>query len=95
VSLTPVLGALAGLGFALCGVPAAYHTARAGRSVGTPVLTAWLIFGSGIAMYLYLLLTYGFNPLLAVNYLVEVVSWAVVLKYHYFPRSKLIGFVQM
>jgi uncharacterized membrane protein (DUF485 family) len=42
-----------------------------------------MIFIGGIAMYLYLFLTYGFNPLLAVNYAIEVVSWGVIVAYHY------------
>lgn len=79
------LGALAGIGFALCGVPAAWRCYRAGNANGVPILTAWLIFVSGIAMYFYLFFTYGWNPLLAVNYAVEVGSWGVVLSYRYMP----------
>lgn len=83
--LVSLLGGAAGIGFAMCGVPAARASWKIGAAVA-PKSTAWLIFGSGLAMYLYLFLTYGFNLLLTVNYFVEVVSWGVVLKYHYFPR---------
>jgi hypothetical protein len=81
-----VLGVVAGLCFALCGVPAAWATIRAGRSVGTPISTAWLILGGSISMFSGLFLLYGFNAILTANYAVEIASWAVITYFHYFPR---------
>jgi hypothetical protein len=85
--MTTILGLLGGFCFAYCGVPAAYRTARAGRSVGTPVSVAWMILVGAVAMYSYLTALHGFDPILTVNYAVEAVSWGVVVWFHYLPRS--------
>lgn len=82
------LGIIGGICFAWCGVPAAWSTFKAGRSIGTPVTVAWLILVGAVAMYLYLLATYGLNWLLTVNYSVEAASWAVVVWFHYLPRKR-------
>lgn len=81
-----LLGLLGGACFAYCGVPAAWATCKVGRSVGTPISTAWMITVGGIAMYAYLLGSFGFDLILLVNYTVEVGSWGLVVWYHYFPR---------
>lgn len=85
--LLSAIGLLGGACFAYCGVPAAWKTARAGRSIGTPVSVAWMIVAGGVLMYLYLTALHGFDPILTFNYAVEVGSWATVVKYHYWPRS--------
>lgn len=83
-----VLGLAAGACFAYCGVIPAYHTWKAGRSIGVPILTAWLIFLGGIGMYTYLtLLTRTFNGVLAFNYFVETASWGIIVWYQYKPRK--------
>lgn len=86
--LTKLLGLIGGFCFAYCGVPLAWATARAGKSIGTPIFTALAIVAGGVSMYAYLLLTYGFDWLLTVNYSVEILSWATVAFYHYWPRIK-------
>ena len=85
-ALIKLLGGLGGFCFAYCGVPLAWATVRVGKSLGTPVTTAWGIVIGAICMYGYLLLTYGFDPLLTVNYSVEFLSWALVVFYHYHTR---------
>lgn len=85
--MIPLFGVLGGVCFAVCGVPLAWSTVRAGRSLGPGLWTPMLIAAGGVSMYLYLLLTYGFNALLALNYAVEVGSWAVVLWYYLFRRT--------
>jgi hypothetical protein len=82
-----LLAILGGFCFAYCGCPAAYATYKAGKSVGTPISVAIMITAGSVFMYFYLLLTYGFNPLLTVNYIVETVSWGVITYYHYRPRK--------
>jgi hypothetical protein len=80
--LVKILGAIGGFCFAYCGVPLAVATIKAGKSLA-PVTTAWGIVIGTIAMYLYILLTFGFDWLLTVNYSVELLSWATVVVYHY------------
>ena len=86
MSLLQIVGLTGGFCFAYCGVPAAWATWRAGRSIGTPVSVAWMITAGGVLMYTYLTALHGFDPVLAINYSVETLSWATIVKYHYFPR---------
>ncbi len=76
-----VFGLLAGALFAYAAVPAAVRTVRAGKHLGTPLDIITAITAGTVTMYIYLLVTYGFNWVLAVNYGVEFVSWAVLLFY--------------
>ena len=87
MSLLPLIGLLGGFCFAYCGVPAAWATIKAGRSIGTPVSIAWMISAGTVLMYTYLFALYGFNPVLTVNYTVEGLSWATIVWYHYNPRK--------
>lgn len=82
-----LLGILGGICFALAGLPAAYQSFKAGKSVGTPVTIAWLTMLGTIFMYLYLLASYGFDPILTVNYTTGAVSWGIIVYYHYFPKK--------
>jgi C1A family cysteine protease len=88
--LVKLLGIVGGICFALCGVPAAIGTYRAKNSIGTPISIALAITIGAISMYLYLLLTYGFDLLLALNYSIEVVSWGLIVYYHFFPTKAVI-----
>lgn len=82
------IGLLAGFCFAYCGVPAAWATIKAGRSIGTPVSIAWMIVLGTISMYTYLTVLHGFDPILTLNYSVEGLSWGTIVWYHYRPRPK-------
>ena len=82
-----LLGVLAGACFGLCGVPAAIRCFRVGNANGIPHTTALLIFSGALFMYFYLLVTYGWNVLLFINYAVEILSWGVVLWYHVWPAK--------
>jgi hypothetical protein len=85
--ITKLFGLIGGLCFAYCGVPAAYKTVKAGKSIGTPISIAWMITIGAVAMYSYLLLTYGFDTLLAINYFVEAASWGTIVWYHYKSKT--------
>ena len=71
----------------MCGVPAAYKTIRAGKSLGTPISIAWMIFLGSIFMYSYLTLTYGFDIIITLNYSIEAVSWGILVLYHYLTKK--------
>lgn len=88
--ITKILGLLGGFCFGYCGCPAAYATVRSGKSVGTPISIAWMIFLGSIFMYSYLFRTYGFDWVLTFNYSIEAVSWGFIVYYHYFPRKQQI-----
>lgn len=82
-----LLGLVAGACFAGCGIPTMFKTIKLGKSIGTPIDIAWLIFIGGITMYTYLYLKFGFDWVLAFNYTIEIISWGVIVKYHYFPTT--------
>jgi hypothetical protein len=81
-----LLGLLGGALFAWAAVPASIATVRAGKSIGVPVGLAWAITLGTVLMFAYLTLRNGLDWVLVVNYGVEFVSWAVILRYHYLPR---------
>ena len=83
-----LIGLLGGICFAYAGVPSAYLTVKAGKSIGVPINMAILIFMGTILLYCYLYLKFGFDWVLTLNYSVEAISWAVIIKYHYFPVNK-------
>ena len=83
--ITKILGIIGSACFAACGVPAALATYKAKKSIGTPISVALLIFFGSLAMYGYLLGTYGFDLLLTINYIIEALSWGLISYYHYFP----------
>jgi hypothetical protein len=78
-----LLGIIGGILFCCCGVPAAYKTFIAKKSIGTPVSIAWMIALGSIFMYAYLILTYGFDVILTLNYSIEAISWLTIVYYHY------------
>jgi hypothetical protein len=84
-TLVNLLGIIGGFCFAYCGVPAAYLAIKHGYTK-TPAIVSWMICLGGIFMYSYLTLSHGFDTIITINYTVEVLSWAVVLKYNYFER---------
>lgn len=84
-----ILGILGGFCFAYCGVPAAYATIKARRSIGLPISTATMILIGAVAMYGYLTATYGFDLILTINYTIEALSWGVIVFYHFFGESEL------
>jgi uncharacterized protein with PQ loop repeat len=75
-----LLGLFAGCCFAFCGVPAAWSAFKTKKTM-TPTSIAAMIFVGAITMYVYLFLLYGFNPVLTFNYIIEMVSWGIVLRY--------------
>lgn len=83
VAFTKFIGAAAGFCFAYCGVPIAWKTYRAGKSLGTPVVTAIGICLGTLLAWFYLFFTYGLDVLLTINYTVEFLSWFIVIIYHY------------
>jgi hypothetical protein len=83
--ITHLLGLVAVLCFGFAGVPPAVSALRSGTTL-VPRSTAWLIVIGCLTMYWYLYASYGFDAFLAVNYSVEVASWAVILWYAHRPR---------
>ena len=87
MDITPLLGIIGGGCFAVAGIPSAVKAIKEGKTF-VPALTSWPIFIGVLCLYFYLLLTYGWNPILAMVYGVEGLSWAIVLKYTHFPVNK-------
>lgn len=88
MTLLSLLGLIGGFCFSYCGVPSAYKTFRARKSIGSPIFVAWMIVLGSIFMYSYLIGMYGFDLLLAFNYGIQTVSWSIIVYYHYFPKAE-------
>lgn len=83
------LGLIGGALFAAGCIPMAVRTWLAGRDIGTPLETQWLLF---LACIFYTVFLFGeFGPGYAAFWFlaIEVVCWGVALWYHYFPRPAL------
>lgn len=80
------IGFIGGALFAAGCIPMAFNTWIAGRDLGTPLSTQWLLFLACALYAIYLLGAFGFHwPF--VFLLVEVFCWGVALTFHYFPRE--------
>jgi hypothetical protein len=79
VIVVKLLGLLGGFCFAYAAVPQAIRSLRARKHLGTPVSISLAILAGTFAMYGYLYLAHGFDWVIAVNYSVEALSWAVLL----------------
>jgi hypothetical protein len=84
--MVSILGIIGGLLFAVAALPSAIRTIKAKRSLGTPVDISLVVCLGNIIQYVYLLLSYGFNPVLFVNYLVGFVCWVILLYYGVFKK---------
>lgn len=84
-----LFGLLAGFLFAYAAVPTTIRTIRAGKHLGTPLDIIVAILAGTVTMYSYLLISYGFNWVLALNYTVELVSWAILLAYRLWRKDGL------
>lgn len=86
-----ILGLLGGACFAFAAVPSAFTALRLGRNPGVPITLAWLVFSGTVLVYSYLVLKFflisGVDWILSFNYIIEAVSWATIIRYHYVPRT--------
>jgi hypothetical protein len=81
-----LIGIIGGFLFAAGCVPMAYRTWHAGKDIGTPLETQWLLFLACIFYSIFLFGTFGASYIAFWFLAVEVVCWGVALWYHYFPR---------
>ena len=55
------------------------ETILARKHLGTPVSISGSITIGTIFMYLYLYLAHGFDPIITINYSIELISWVILL----------------
>jgi len=86
--MTPValFGFLSGLLFCIAGFPAATRSIRNGRSDVPTITTVCLLLGL-LTGYIYLHVHNGFDPVVACMYGVEIITWTIVARYTFWPRS--------
>ena len=78
-----LLAILGGILFSIGVYPTAIKTIRNGKSIGTPVSTAYLIIFGCLCLYFYTLLQYGFDAFLFITYFLEIIGWGIIVVYHY------------
>lgn len=80
------LGLVANVLFAISCLPTAWQAYRGGRNPGVPIATVWLLFWALVSYTSWQFLQFGFYLPFLVGP-VEIASWGVVLRFHYFPRT--------
>lgn len=86
--MTPIatFGFLSGLLFCIAGFPAAFRAYRAGKS-DVPTLTTVCLWLGLLLGYVYLHIHNGFDPVVAIMYGTELITWTVVARYTFWPRK--------
>ena len=86
--MVEVIGWIASLLFALCGVPQAIACYRQGHAEGISKLFMWTWFVAEILMQDKVLSNHGWDMPLLVNYWFNTIVVGIILKYVYFPKPK-------
>ncbi len=73
--------------FMVSGLPTAWKAWRRGGVYYIPRATSWCVFLGAILMLVYLWTSFGFDWVVFLDYAVTIASWALVLRYEYFPRT--------
>lgn len=84
--MVDLIGWIAGIMFALCGLPQAIQSYKQGNSDGVNLLFLYMWLIGEILMQFYIILKHGWDMPLLVNYWLNTILVAVVLKYKHFPR---------
>lgn len=82
-----IIGIIGGALFAAGCIPMAWRTYHAGRDVGTPLETQWLLFLACAVYSWYLFGAFGPEHIAFWFLVIEVACWGLALWYHYFPRK--------
>jgi hypothetical protein len=77
---------LGGLLFAYAAIPQTIKTIRAGKSLGTPNDISIVVLSGTVIMYTYLTAAHGFDIFLTINYVIEALSWGILLFYGVFKK---------
>ena len=83
-----ILGLVGTSLFAISGVPTAWQSWTLKETKFIPVTTQWAVFLGSSSMLIYLLAKFGFDWIVVGDYSLTIFCWAVILWFHYFPRTK-------
>jgi len=83
-----ILGLVGTSLFAISGVPTAWQSWSLKETKHIPVTTQWAVFIGASSMLTYLLAKFGFDWIVLGDYVVTILSWAVILWFHYFPKKQ-------
>lgn len=83
-----VLGWVAGLLFAFCGLPQAIKCYKDGHAEGISHLMIWMWCVGEVLMQLYVILQHGWDLPLLVNYWINTFFVIIIIKYKYKPRKE-------
>lgn len=83
------LGYISGLLLGWCGLPQVIASIRSGHTEGLNKAFLWMWFMGELGMLIYSLNRFGINGPLLLNYFINITLILILLKYTYFPRTKL------
>lgn len=84
-----LIGWLASICFAVCGLPQAIESWKHGHSIGVSSLFLWLWFSGEVLMMLYIPNKHGWDWPLMLNLILNTSFICVIIWYKYFPRRIL------
>lgn len=82
-----IIGWIAGILFAFCGLPQALKSFRDGHSDGISYGLIYMWLGGELLMQYYVLIKHGLDMPLLVNYWINSIFVVIILKYKHFPRK--------
>jgi len=82
-----VIGYVGAIFFAICPIPQAYKTYTLGHAHDLSAMFLWSWFLGEILMTIYILNTVGFDGPLMINYIINLISVLVILRYKVLPRG--------
>lgn len=86
MSPVQVIGWTASALFALCGAPQALKSYREGHSRGIAHLLIWMWLSGEVLMQIYVFCRHGWDLPLLVQYWLNTVFVAIIIRYKYWPR---------
>lgn len=78
-----IVGWIGSIFLSVCGAPQAYESYRTKSSAGISHMFLWLWFIGEVTTLTYIIAQLGFNPILLINYTLNIIFIVVIMYYKY------------
>jgi uncharacterized protein with PQ loop repeat len=85
--IASIVGILAGVLLAACGIPQAVKVLRDGHAKGIALHFMLMLISGIFLMGLYIYLLHGIDWIIHGEYTISIGVWSISLYYYYFPRQ--------